>query len=111
MDAFTSNVLPNSLVNVSSDQPDSLFDLIKEINKDEGGPSEEAIAFFEANNGKKVKVNGYIAEIIALNNSTSGFYLGSRYPIMVKIISSEDPKFDCAVGSVFEYDLSNLTVI
>jgi hypothetical protein len=45
----------------------------------------------------------YIGEFIGFNTKQGGLYPGWRYPLLVKIISSTNKRFDRCVGSVFEY--------
>lgn len=45
----------------------------------------------------------YIGLVYGFNENLGGFYPGIRYPICVKIIESQDPKFSNVVGSKFEY--------
>lgn len=104
MDSTTAGFLlaaakPSNVEEVSS--------LYKSLNKESGGPSQEAIDFFEKNKGKqcKVKLTSHVGLVHDLNSSTSGIYPGSRYPIYVEITS------DTAKGSVFEYDFKDLEII
>lgn len=92
---------------------DKAADLYKSFNKPEGGPSKEAIAFFNANKGKKcsIKYTDYIGEIVKLNTSDGGFYPGNRFPIYVKILESTNGKYPEAVGQVFEYDLPQIQTL
>lgn len=82
-------------------------DLFKAFNKFEGGPSQEAREFVAANLGKKCKIKGTSHEGVVhkLNESTSGFYPGHRYPVYVKITNGE------SIGTVFEYDLPQIEVL
>lgn len=77
------------------------------------GPSKEAIAFFEENKGKDVLINGtsYEGTIHGLNTATNGFYPGNRYPIYVMITGSSNPIWEKSVGSIFEYDIDQLTIL
>ena len=40
-----------------------------------------------------------------------GFYPGVRYPIYVRIAATGDPKFEAAVGKVYEYGMDQMEVI
>ena len=87
---------------------DTAHDLYKQMkDKNDGGPSDAARAFFEANKGKKCKVKwtSHEAIIHALNEATAGFYPGSRYPIKVKITNGE------SAGTIFEYDHEQIEVV
>lgn len=55
--------------------------------------------------GATVKINGtgYTGKIVSYNEKVGGFYPGIRYPIHVEIVKSKNPKFEKAVGCVFEY--------
>lgn len=98
MDAFTSTCLTKG-TEVSS--IDGVADLDKELRREEGGPSEEAVAFFNEHVGKRCGISdtNLFGVIESLNEATSGFYPGSRYPINVRM----------ADGSLFEYDISNIS--
>ena len=111
MDGFSAGLLLSAAA--GGMDTERVVDLAKEMNKDFGGPSAEAVAFFETNKGKKcsIKGTGYTGEIVGLNKSTSGFYPGSSCPIYVKILSADDEKFQCAVGSVFEYALEQVELV
>lgn len=104
IDSTTAGMLLSS---VNSNNVDKVADVYKIVSKEVGGPSKEAIAFFEANKGKTCKVlyTNHIGIIHGLNTSTAGFYPGSRYPIYVKITSAS------AEGSIFEYELNQLEII
>jgi len=63
--------------------------------------------------GSKVKINptSYIGIVDSYNERTGGFYPGIRYPVNVKIISTEDVAFNTAIGKVFEYGADQLSLI
>lgn len=111
MDSVTANLLLQ--IASSPDKADKAADLYKSLSKPDGGPSVEAIAFFDANKGKKCAIKGtdYIGEIVELNTSEGGFYPGSRCPIYVKILQSTNNKYPEAVGHVFEYNLPQIQVL
>lgn len=106
IDAFTAA----TLVAAASQGGDKegVYDLYKEMkDKNDGGPTAEAIAFFKENEGKRCKVTGTSHEGIVhrLNNATAGFYPGSRCPIYVKITNGQ------SAGMVFEYGLDQVEVV
>lgn len=92
---------------------DSLLALYKELAK-EGPVSKELIEqcekAFPVGSTVEVLNTGYKGVITGYNTST-GFYHGNRYPVLVKITSSADPKFSDAVGIVFEYGVNQLSVL
>lgn len=100
-DKFTATACVNALK--SGANPERIWDAVKGLNN-QGGPSDEAIEWFKANEGKRVKVKttGYIGTVEKLNTSNGGFYPGSRYPIYVRI--------DGHAG-LLEYDFKWLKVI
>jgi hypothetical protein len=108
VDSFTASVMLSAVANgQTKEEVGQVYDLYKEMNsKSDGGPSPQARAFFEKNQGKKCKVKFTSHEGIVhrLNESTSGFYPGGRFPIYVKITNGE------AAGQVFEYDLDQVEV-
>lgn len=103
-DAFTAGCIVNAASEGNNDQ---LADLYKEMkNGGDSGPSDEARVFFEQHKGKPCKITGTSHEGIVhmLNESTAGFYPGSRAPIYVKITNGE------SAGDVFEYALDQVAV-
>lgn len=89
---------------------EQIADLYKSVNKVvEGGPSQEAIEWFEKNKDKTVciKHTDMEGKVVGLNNATRGFYPGSRYPIYVVIEKDERTQHN-ALGCKFEYDLEQL---
>lgn len=111
IDNFTANVIISCIQNQGLTE-DSFDRLRKLVDTNQGGPSQEAMDFFETNKGKncKLKHTNYNGVIDSLNTSTSGFYPGSKYPIYVKITKSNDKKYDHVVGNVFEYNLDQIVV-
>ena len=73
----------------------------------------EVIDFIESNIGKPVRIlyTSYKGTIHRCNKSEGGFYPGIQYPVYVKITESSDPRYDHAVGSVFEYGLDQIELI
>lgn len=63
--------------------------------------------------GTPVKVlwTSYTGVVHGHNERLGGFYPGVRYPVYVRITSTEDPKFAEAVGRVFEYGLDQMEVV
>lgn len=55
-----------------------------------------------------VQGTSYTGIIHGFNSRLGGFYSGVCYPIFVKIIESDDPRFSYAIGSVFEYDIDQV---
>lgn len=107
MDAFTAQTLLQAVANGGDN--DRIADLYKGLqSKSDGGPSQKDIDFFNANEGKRVKINytGYEGVLESLNISTGGFYPGSRYPFNVRITTEGEAK-DC----LFEYDGDQVEVI
>lgn len=104
IDNFTASVL---LAQVGKVPNDTLADAYKTFAQEEGGPSQEAFDWFQENKGKTVTVNGtnHVAIVTSLNESTSGFYPGSRYPIYVTLNNGP------YIGQVFEYELTQLTLV
>lgn len=78
-----------------------------------GGPSQEAIEFFELHRGKDVQVKGtsYEGIIHGLNSSSNGPYPGSRYPIHILITASSNPSWERFVGMIIEYSLDQLVLL
>jgi len=111
MDGFSAKCL----LEMSRSDNDGAADLYKALKAapDSGGPTEASRAFFKANEGRSCLINhtGYTGKLIELNESTGGFYPGECYPFYVEITGSSDPKFLSAVGSVFEYDGDQLTIL
>jgi len=74
-----------------------------------------AIEVFRLNQfiGKPVRIlyTSYKGTIHRCNKSVGGFYPGIQYPVYVKITESSDPRYDHAVGSVFEYGLDQIELI
>ena len=56
-----------------------------------------------------VKYTGYTGKVVGYNNSLGGFYPGIRFPVLVRITHADDPKWDDVVGSVYQYQLDQLT--
>ena len=113
IDSFSAQILLQTAVN-NPDKVDEVADLYKMLkSNNDGGPSREAVLFFEKYRDciVKVKRTGYHGVVYMLNTATGGFYPGSRYPIHVQITSADDPKFQDAVGQVFEYDIDDLEPI
>lgn len=93
---------------------EQLADLYKSINKVVcGGPSQEAIDWFEVNKDKMVNIKNTDMEgrVKKLNTSTRGFYPGDRYPIYVEITKDDRTDEYNAVGNTFEYDLEQLVLL
>lgn len=93
---------------------EQLAGLYKSVNKvKSGGPSQEAIDWYEKNKGKTVSIKHTDMEGIVtnLNTKTRGFYPGDRYPIYVKINKDGRTGQYNAMGSTFEYDLEQLILI
>lgn len=115
MDAFTAELLLAAAERCEGDpgQQAMVADLYKALNKDSGGPTAEALLFFEKHEGKRcaVRFTCYTGILTGLNTATSGFYPGSRYPFYVKITESTDEKFSDAIGSSFQYGLDQIEIL
>lgn len=79
-----------------------LIKLSKALGKDEGGHSEEHAKFFTAHQGEIVLINNMLGRLDGLNERTSGWYPGSRYPFMITIVH-DDRNNNNALGKQFEY--------
>lgn len=111
-DTFTAEIAISALVNEPTEEnSNNIHTLLKELS-DQGGPSQEAIDFFKQNENKQclIKHTSYKGLIVRLNTANGGFYPGSLFPIKVKILETSDPMFERAIGSVFEYDFTDLIV-
>ena len=102
MDSFTVKSLPDHSGIV--DSLNEVSYLYRDFNQGEGGPSQDAIDFFNANKHKMVRVTGArkIGVVVKLNESTRGLYPGSKYPIYVNFPET---------GNTFEYELESLEVV
>ena len=106
MDNFTNNLL----LQASSTDPEVVADLYKELSSGGGNPpNEDQITWFMENVDKFVLVGGHVGQVVELNTSSHGLYEGGRYPIYVKIVSSE--RFPLAIGNTYEYDITGLEII
>ena len=105
IDSVTAGMLLSVAVNGGGDAAANLYKEMKD--KNDGGPSDAARAFFEQHKGKKCKIKwtSHEAIIHELNEATAGFYPGSRYPIKVKITNGE------SASTVFEYDFDQVEVV
>ncbi len=109
IDAFTAQVMLEAAVNNPGKAEATLADLYKNFtSKEDGGPSQKDIDFFNRHKGKKVKVKytNHEGVLHQLNTSRSGFYPGSRFPFYVKIASEGK-----AQGCVFEYDADQVELM
>jgi hypothetical protein len=63
--------------------------------------------------GTPVKVlwTQYTGVVYGHNERLGGFYPGVRYPIYVRITATGNPKFEEAVGKVYEYGMDQMEVI
>lgn len=100
MDPVTAGLLLSA---ITDGEVGEALTLHRELSNTDGGPSKEAIDFYEKHQGKrcKIKNTAHVGTIVGLNKSTSGFYPGSRYPIHVKVDA----------GYKFEYDFSQIEII
>ena len=109
VDTFTAQVMLEATANNPGQAQGAMADLYKSLtSKEDGGPSQKDIDFFNEHKGKKVKVKYTTHEgnLYKLNTSTGGFYPGSRYPFYVKITNEGKAK-DC----VFEYDANQVELM
>lgn len=107
-DAFTAEAMLQAATNTSKNSSDQLADLYKNLkSKNDGGPSQADIDFFNTNKGKTVKIlyTSHVGILHELNTSTHGFYPGSRFPFYVKMTAGP------AVDSIFEYDRDQVQLI
>lgn len=107
IDGFTAGLFLGAAMNGAS--PESIMDLKKSLESPRaGGPTQEAIDFFEKNKGKKCKVRftSYTGIIHDLNRSSGGIYNGERFPIYVLITGEGRAK-----NRIFEYELDQVEVI
>ena len=58
----------------------------------------------------KVLYTTYTGVVHGHNERLGGFYPGIRYPVYVQITACDDPKFERAIGDVFEYGIDQLEV-
>lgn len=113
IDGFTAGLMLDAI----SKNPEGINEmatLYKQLKgSQDGGPSPEAIRFFEENKGKiiKVKHTSYHGEVYKLNEATGGFYPGSREPIYIRITAVDDEKWAKVVGQVFSYSLDQLELV
>ena len=63
--------------------------------------------------GTQVKVlhTTYTGIVHGHNERLGGFYPGIRYPVYVQITACDDPKFERAIGDVFEYGIDQLEAV
>lgn len=80
-----------------------LTKLSKALGKDEGGYSEEHAKFFAEHQGEIVLIGGMLGRLDKLNDRTSGWYPGSRYPFMITVVHDERTGEHNALGKRFEY--------
>lgn len=109
VDTFTAQVMLEATANNPGKAEGVLADLYKSLTcKEDGGPSQKDIDFFNEHKGKKVKVKYTAHEgvLYELNMSRSGFYPGSRFPFYVKITSEGK-----AQGCIFEYDADQIELM
>ena len=59
----------------------------------------------------KVLYTTYTGVVHGHNERLGGFYPGIRYPVYVQITACDDPKFERAVGDVFEYGIGQLEAV
>lgn len=102
LDSTTAGALLNALHN-GADVND-VADLYREFNTQEGGPTPEAIAWYNENKNRMVRIKGteWTGEVVGLNEADSGIYNGKRFPIFLKQTHS---------GKTYEYQLDQLTLI
>ena len=108
VDTFTAQVMLQAVANNPGQTQDAIADLYKSLtSKEDGGPSQEDIDFFNEHKGKKVSIKHttHIGHLIELNTSTGGFYPGSRFPFYVKMSEGK------AVGQIFEYDREQIQLL
>ena len=108
IDAFTAQVMLEATANNPGQAQGAVADLYKSlISKEDGGPSQKDIDFFNQHKGKKVKVKytSHEGVLHELNTSTGGFYPGSRFPFYVKMTAGP------AIGSIFEYERDQVQLI
>lgn len=109
VDAFTAQVMLEAAATNPGKSNEVLSDLYKNLtSKEDGGPSQKDIDFFNKHKGKKVKVKYTTHEgiLYKLNTSTGGFYPGSRFPFYVKITNEGK-----AQGCIFEYDAGQVELM
>lgn len=112
-DSFTASVMLSAIAtNNNEETVNALSSLLNSLGESDPIPT-EVIAFVESNIGKPVNVlhTAYKGVIHSCNKSQRGFYPGVRFPVYVRITNSRDPKFEKAIGSVFEYSLDQIELI
>lgn len=107
MDSFTAKILLGMSKTHDINDVSQITNQIKKQNKNNRGPSKEAIEFFNNNQGKKCRIlhTEHEGIIHKLNTSTCGFYPGQDVPIYVKITNGK------CKDQIFEYRLEQIEVV
>jgi hypothetical protein len=103
VDEFTAMIGVQALARASNSGSEQewndTYDLVKAINEDGEGISDNDKVYVEQRIGERcVLINGDRGVVTGVNEATSGLYHGSRYPFIVK---RDD-------GQIFEYDLRSV---
>lgn len=113
IDSFTASVALSLIEsNPSSSTIEAFYGILKDKGDSEPVP-DDVVAFIESNIGNPVNVMGtsYKGVIHSCNKAQGGFYPGIRYSVYVRIIETDNAKFQSAIGQVFEYGLDQIKLL